>query len=60
MHDASSAEEYSPGPNREAARGDALFFRLAYAARCQDVAVCRRLHQTDEFELPRRPAPRGD
>ncbi len=59
MHDASSAEEYSPGSNREATR-DALFFRLAYAARCQDVAVCRRLHQTDEFELPRRPVPRGD
>ncbi|WP_284349982.1 hypothetical protein [Roseisolibacter agri] len=59
MHDASSAEEYSPGPSREATR-DALFFRLAYAARCQDVAVCRRLHQTDEFELPRRPVPRAD
>lgn len=59
MHDASPAEEYAPETLREATR-DALFFRLAYAARCQDVAVCRRLHQTDEFELPRRPAPRGD
>jgi len=59
MHDASPAEEYASGTLRDATR-DALFFRLAYAARCQDVAVCRRLHQTDEFELPRRPAPRGD
>ena len=59
MHDASSAEQYSPESARTATR-DALFFRLAYAARCQDVAVCRRLHQTDEYELPRRTAPRGD
>lgn len=60
MHDASVGEEYSPGGSHREATRDALFFRLAYAARCQDVAVCRRLHQTDEFELPRRPAPRGD
>ena len=59
MHDASPAEEYAPGTSRDATR-DALFFRLAYAARCQDMAVCRRLHQTDEHELPRRPAGRAD
>lgn len=59
MPDASPVEEYAPGTPRDATR-DALFFRLAYAARCQDTAVCRRLHQTDEYELPRRPAPRVD
>ena len=49
-----------PVDSPEPPSGDALLYRLMAASRRESVELRRRLAQSDEFEVVRLPAPRGD